>query len=277
MSDTESTPRTVAAAQHVKHAYGEGSVPVLTDVSLDLPAGELTVVVGPNGSGKSTFLQLLSGVIEPTGGTVRRFGESRSDSGGPEIDSGGDRTDPGGDDRGDRRTVGWLPQRLAPRGSFTARETVEFYAGFVDAGPSPDDALARVGMQGVADRRVDALSGGMRRLLGVALATIGDPPLLVLDEPTSGLDPTMTMRIFDVLSGLAASGRAVICSSHDLAAVERTADTVVLLDRGEIQARGSPTEVASAVDARSLADAFAGTIEVDDTRSETTVRSGVGG
>jgi len=265
MPETEPRPEIVTEVQHVKHAYGGGSVPVLTDVSLDLSAGELTVVVGPNGSGKSTLLQVLSGVLDPTGGAVvgpgatgrnREDGEVR-----PTPESG--------------RTVGWLPQRLAPRGSFTVRETVAHYAGFVDGGPSPDDALARVGMGGVADRRVDALSGGMRRLLGVALATIGDPPLLVLDEPTSGLDPTMTMRIFEVLAGLTGDRRAVICSSHDLAAVERTADTVVLLDRGEIQARGSPVEVATAVDADSLADAFAGAVEGDESRDGTTVRSGV--
>jgi ABC-type multidrug transport system ATPase subunit len=259
MSEPEPNHETVTAVQHVEHSYGGGSVPVLTDVSLDLPPGELTVVVGPNGSGKSTFLQVLAGVLDPTGGSVARSERGEDDR-----------------PRSERsRAVGWLPQRLAPRGSFTVRETLAFYVGFVDAGPSVDDALARVGMEGVADRRVDALSGGMRRLLGVALATVGDPPLLVLDEPTSGLDPTMTMRIFEVLSDLAVEGRAVICSSHDLAAVERTADTVVLLDRGEIQARGSPAEVADVVGAATLADAFAGAIERDDARHGTTVRSGV--
>jgi ABC-type multidrug transport system ATPase subunit len=170
-----------------------------------------------------------------------------------------------------RRVVGWLPQRLVPRGSFTVRETLAFYDGLVDGGPTPDEALSRVGMTAVADRRVDALSGGMRRLLGVALATIGDPPLLVLDEPTSGLDPTMTMRIFDVLADLAGDGRAVVCSSHDLAAVERTADTVVLLDRGTIQSRGAPGAVAADVGADSLVDAFDGAFESED---ETTVRHG---
>jgi len=265
MPDHERTPRPVAIAQHVSHAYGDGAVPVLDDVSLDLAGGDVTVVVGPNGSGKSTLLGIMAGVQVPSSGSVER---ASSVDGHGEADT---RTDDPADRRA--RTVGWLPQQLAPRGSFTVRETLAFYAGLVDGGPTPDEAIDRVGMTGVADRSVDALSGGMRRLLGVALATVGDPPLLVLDEPTSGLDPTMTMRIFDVLADLAADGRAVVCSSHDLAAVERTADTVVLLDRGTIQSRGSPGAVAADVGAASLVEAFDGAFE---TRGETTVRHRAG-
>jgi len=251
MPETEPRPEIVTEVQHVKHAYGGGSVPVLTDVSLDLHAGELAVVVGPNGSGKSTFLQVLSGVLDPTGGDVTRPRTT-------ETDGEGDDARPTSN-----RTVGWLPQRLAPRGAFTVRETIAHYAGFVDGGPSPDDALARVGMAGVADRRVDALSGGMRRLLGVALATVGDPPLLVLDEPTSGLDPTMTRRVFEASASLADEGRAVVVASHDLTAVERTADRAVLLDRGRVVR--DEREVAS------LAARYESAVEAD---AGTTVREG---
>jgi ABC-type multidrug transport system ATPase subunit len=188
-----------------------GGVAVLEDVSVAVSPG-VTAVIGPNGSGKSTLLGALAGAIEPTEGRARYVGP----------DAG--------------RPIGYLPQRVPFREEFTARETLAFYAGL--AGGDPDEALARVGLSDAADRRVGALSGGMRRLLGIAQATVGDPPLVVLDEPTSGLDPGMRERAFRTAADASGADTAVVVSSHDLDLVDEHADRVVVLDRGRIAATG---------------------------------------
>lgn len=188
-----------------------GSVKVLDAVTFAVRPG-LTAVVGPNGSGKSTLLGTLAGTVEPTAGRVQYTG--------PEA----------------IRPVGYLPQQVPFRNEFTARETLAFYARLV--GDDPDEALDRVGLADAADRRVEALSGGMRRLLGIAQATIGDPPLVVLDEPASGLDPGMRERAFGVAAERASTNAAVVLSSHNLDLVDARADNVVLLQRGHVAAVG---------------------------------------
>jgi len=194
-----------------------GDVTALSEVSVSVPAGEVVALIGPNGSGKTTLLRVLAGVLEPTAGSV--------DYAGPPAD----------------RTIGYLPQEPTFRPGFTALETAGFYARLVDDDPAA--LLDRVGLDAVADRRVDALSGGMTRLLGIAQSLAGDPPVLALDEPGSGLDPGMSELVFDLVADLAAPGHAVVVSSHDLLAVERIADRIVVLDRGTVVARGSPAEL----------------------------------
>jgi ABC-type multidrug transport system ATPase subunit len=189
-------------------------VVALSEVSVTIEAGEVTAFVGPNGSGKTTLLSVLAGLLDPTDGTVTYRG--------PEAD----------------RRIGYLPQQPAFRPRFTARETLAFYARLVD--DDPDRLLERVGLKAVADRRVGALSGGMVRLLGVAQALAGAPPVVALDEPASSLDPGMSGQVFDVASDVAEDGRGVMLCSHDLALVERIADAVVVLNRGEVVAAGSP-------------------------------------
>jgi len=204
--------RTLASVDGVTRAYG--GVPVLAGVTLSVETG-VTAVVGPNGSGKSTLLGVLAGAVEPTDGTVSYH------DGGPRD--------------GAAKRVGYLPQRVPFRDGFTARETLGFYAAL--AGGDPDAALADVGLADAADKRVADLSGGMRRLLGIAQATLGDPDVVVLDEPTSGLDPEMRERAFRA-AARAGDGAAVVVSSHDLDLVDAYADAVVVLRRGRVAAAG---------------------------------------
>lgn len=221
----------ILTATGLEHRYGD--VAVLDGLSLAVAEGELLAVVGPNGSGKSTLLKALAGIHRPTDGVVNYH----------------DPTVP--------RPIGYLPQHPAFRPRQSARDTLAFYAALVgEPASAADAALERVGLRDAAGRDVGALSGGMRRLLAIAQATIGDPPVVVLDEPASGLDPEMRMHIFDTLDELAAGDTAVVVSSHDLTLVERTANRVVVLDGGEIVATGTPAAVCDAAEGDSLHAAF---------------------
>lgn len=207
-----------------------GSVSVLSDLDLDVEAGVVTAVVGANGSGKSTLLRALAGLLEPTSGTVQ-------------VASAG------------ARPVGFCPQDPRFRAHFTVEETLSFYASLLDADVDVADTLDLLGLTGVADRRVDALSGGMVRLLGIAQAILGDPGLLVLDEPASGLDPALRAHIFDAIHDIADTGPAVVVATHHLSGAE-TADRVVVLDDGDVVADGPPADVVATADADDLERAF---------------------
>jgi len=194
-----------------------GDVTAVDSVTLDLPGTAVTGLIGPNGSGKTTLVELLLGIEQPTLGTV--------EYGGPDA----------------VRRFGYLPQRPTFRPGFTVAETAGFYAGLAD--DDPERLLDAVGLRAVADRPVTELSGGMTRLLGIAQALAGDPPVVVLDEPASGLDPAMSERIFDVVEAIAAEGRAVVLSSHELQLVERAADRLAVLESGQLRAVGTPAEL----------------------------------
>lgn len=219
----------------VTHSFGD--VDVLEDVSLTLEAGTVTTLIGPNGSGKTTLLRIITQILSPSQGTVSYQGPTSE------------------------RAVGYMPQQPEFRPGFTARETLGFYTSLV--GGDPDALLERVGLGGAGDRNVQALSGGMRRLLGIAQATVGDPPVVVLDEPGSGLDPGVREQTFSIVRELADDGTAVVLSTHDLGLVEQFADSVVLLDSGGIRVSGSPSAVREAYEVDSLQDAFRAAISRD--------------
>ncbi|WP_123538429.1 ABC transporter ATP-binding protein [Halosimplex salinum] len=192
-----------------------GDLTVLADVSFAAESGTVSAVVGPNGSGKTTLLRVVAGLLAADEGSVT-------------LPTAG------------ARTVGYLAQTPAFRPQFTLTETLSFYGALAGVDVDPEAVLDRVGLAAVADRRVGALSGGMTRLFGIAQATIGDPPVLVLDEPSSGLDPTMTEHVGSVVRDLADEGRTVLLATHELGTVDRIADTVLVLDDGEIQVAAAP-------------------------------------
>lgn len=254
---TETGAPPILAAADIEMGFGD--VSVLDGVSIALHAGRVTALVGPNGSGKTTLLRIVAGLLSPDAGTVRLAIErptSRSKSQTGEAD----------------RLVGYLPQHPAFRETFTAAETLRFYADLVDEDASAvEDRLAGVGLREVADRQVGGLSGGMTRLLGLAQATVGDPPVVVLDEPTSGLDPRMTTHVFDAVEAMSTTGQAVLLATHDLAAVEEVVDRVVVLDRGGVVARGPIEDLCTRENGDDLPAVFAELVGASD---GITVRAG---
>ncbi|ELY51002.1 ABC transporter ATP-binding protein [Natronolimnohabitans innermongolicus] len=239
---TEQSP--ILNAKHVDHSYRD--VSLLEDVSLSSQPGEVVALIVPNGAGKSTLIGILTGLFEPTGGTINYNGPDAV------------------------RQIGYLPQHPAFCSGFTVCEILSFYASPV--GGDEVDTLAhlrRVGLADAADRNVDDLPGGMTRLVGIAQATIGEPPVVVLDEPGSGLDPGMTRNVYTVVESITETGAAVMLSSHDLALVERHADRITLVDESRVNEAGAPTEVCQRLEADSLFEVFeastaaeAGTVRV---------------
>lgn len=222
-----STQPPILTIEELEHAYGR--ISVLEDVSFDIRSGDVTAIIGPNGSGKTTLIRGLIGLHDPTAGTVAYHG--------PEA----------------VRPIGYLPQRPAFRSGQSVREAIAFYASLV--GETESEAVARleqVGLGDATDRNVEALSGGMTRLLGIAQATVGDPPLVVLDEPASGLDPNMSANVFQTAAEMAGAGTTVLLSSHDLTLVEETADSVIVLARGTVAASGTVEELRATFDVDSL-------------------------
>ncbi|WP_135820180.1 ABC transporter ATP-binding protein [Halostella litorea] len=232
----------VLAVDGVSLSFGE--VTVFEDVSARFPPGTVTALVGPNGSGKTSLAEVVAGLRRPDAGDVALAATGE-------------------------RPVGFLPQAPRFRPSLTVAETLRFYADLLDGPTDVEAAMAGVGLAGAADRRVDALSGGMRRLLGLATGFLGDPALAVLDEPTSGLDPRMTRRVFEAAATRAEGGTAVLLTTHDLTAAA-DADRVLVLDRGGVVARGSPAELVERTGTDSLAAAF-----FEAVGTEATVRTGV--
>lgn len=219
-------PDPVLTVEGVGHSFDD--LHVLEDVTFALEPGTVTAMVGPNGCGKTTLLRIVAGLLTPTVGTVV----------GPEGD----------------RPLGYLPQRPDFRPTFTVRETLRFYADLLPGTSDVEDALETVGLNQVPDRRVEELSGGMRRLLGLAQATLGDPPLVLLDEPTGDLDPRMTEYMFDIIEDRE-DDAAVLLATHNLTGAA-AADRLLVLDRGRVVAHESPAVIVEQTDQYTLPDAF---------------------
>lgn len=199
---------------------------------LTVERGETLALVGPNGSGKTTLLKGVAGLVRPTAGAISVGGHDLAKHG-----------------REARRAVGYMPQRLGfPEGT-TPREVLRLVARLRDTDlPRPAALLERVGLEDVLDRQIETLSGGMRQRLGLALALLGDPEVLLLDEPSAALDPTGALLMRDLLCALSREGKTILISSHDLTEVEAVADRLAVFVAGRLIAAGEPAALAASLD-----------------------------
>jgi branched-chain amino acid transport system ATP-binding protein len=214
-----------------------GGLQALSEVSIDVQVGHVTGLIGPNGAGKTTLFNVVTGLLGPNSGRVELDGRDIT------------RRKP---HQRARLGIGRTFQRLETFGSLTARENVlvaaEMRRGWShDRKRSPgviaDEILERVGLQAVADARVDRLPTGTARLveLGRALAT--QPRVLLLDEPSAGLNESETATLGTLLREVAGSGLAVLLVEHDMSFVMGTCERIHVLDFGRIISVGTPTEV----------------------------------
>ena len=186
------------------------------DISLEVPRGQVLGFLGPNGAGKSTTIRLIMGLSRPTAGEVEVFGLSPRR--GVQL----------------RRQVGYLPGELVLFPRLTGRDLIGRVArihGGVD-GDDIDHLVARLHAE--LDRPLRALSKGNRQKIGVVLAFMHRPELLVLDEPTSGLDPLLQDEFAELVREQVGRARTVFLSSHDLDEVDRIVDRVAIIRQGRL-------------------------------------------
>lgn len=223
----------VIRAEHLRKSYGR--TVAVADVSLTVHRGEIVGVLGRNGAGKTTTVELIGGLRDRDGGTVRVLG-----------------LDPGGSAQERaalRERVGLQLQESALPARITVREAVEEYACFYDDPADPDELLRDLGLADKAATQYRALSGGQKQRLSIALALVGDPELAVLDELTTGLDPQARRDTWDVIERVRRRGVTIVLVTHAMEEAERLCDRVVLVDAGRVVAEGTPAEVAARVGA----------------------------
>jgi ABC-2 type transport system ATP-binding protein len=196
-------------------------------VSFTVERGEVVGLLGPNGAGKTTVIKMLLGLVRPDAGEVLLLGL------------------PGRDPRA-RERVGYLPELFRYQPWLSAAEVLTLHVRLAGARvPAAEqrEALALVGLADRAADRVGGFSKGMQQRLGLAVALVARPELVVLDEPTSALDPLGRADVRDLVLRLKAQGVAVLLNSHLIGEVERVCDRVVILDRGQVAAAGTLAEL----------------------------------
>ena len=201
----------------------------LDGLSMTVERGEVFGFLGPNGAGKTTAVKLLLGLARPTGGEAMVLGA------------------PAGD-RETRRQIGYLPELFRFQSWLTAREVLVLHCRLLRL-PRPrwagevDEALQTVGLADRGDDKVGTFSKGMQQRLGLGVALLGEPVLVVLDEPTSALDPVGRHQVRTIIRGLRDRGATVFLNTHLLAEAEHVCDRVTIIDKGRAVATGTLGEL----------------------------------
>lgn len=201
----------------------------LRGLSMSVERGEVFGFLGPNGAGKTTAVKLLLGLVRPTGGEAMVLGAPAGD-----LET--------------RRRIGYLPELFRYQGWLTAEEVLGYHCRFLELertrrSGAVREALAIVGLSGRGRDKVATFSKGMQQRLGLGVALLGSPELVVLDEPTSALDPVGRHDVREIIRGLRARGTTVFLNTHLLDEAEQVCDRVAVVDRGETVATGSLAEL----------------------------------
>lgn len=207
------------AIRNLSKTYSGGKQ-ALTDVSIDVPRGQIFGLLGPNGAGKSTLINILSGMVNKTGGTAEIWGF--------DIDR---------DHRNAKASIGIVPQEILFDPYFTPFETLEIQAGLygVPKGKRRSMELLRaVHLDDKANAYARTLSGGMKRRLLVAKALVHTPPVLVLDEPTAGVDIELRQQLWAYVRELNAGGVTVVLTTHYLEEAEELCDRIAIINHGRL-------------------------------------------
>lgn len=225
----DSDHRTLVEIYDVRYRYRSEREPALVDLSFEIERGAVLGLVGPNGSGKTTLYRLILGLTRPTSGRVVVAGLA------PHVYR-------------MRYGIGYLPEQVRLPGSVRVRD----FAGYVarlsglkgGAATTAIDELSRMlALRERADAMIRTLSHGFRQRVGLLVALLGDPELLLFDEPANGLDPDSIGVLRSLLRSLKRRGRTVIVSSHNLLELERICDTVIILRQGRLLGRSSREEL----------------------------------
>lgn len=200
---------------HVTKRFGKQTA--LNQVKFSGQSGEVVALLGENGAGKTTAIKILLGLLRPDAGAAHVMGMDSSLHG-AEI----------------RRRVGYMPDRPALYDWMTVTEIGWFAAGFYPLGFQKHFQHLAQRFELPGDKPIKTLSKGMQGKISLALAMAHEPQLLVLDEPTSGLDPLVRREFLESMIDVAASGRTVLLSSHQISEVERVADKIAIIRQGKL-------------------------------------------
>jgi ABC-2 type transport system ATP-binding protein len=210
-----------------------GRTTVLHDLTLTVAPGEIFGFLGPNGAGKTTTVKILMGLVRPTAGEARIFGQPTGD-------------------RQARRRVGYLPENFRFHDWLTGAGLLDVHGRLAGLSVAERQAripevIERVGLAGRGDSRIRTYSKGMTQRIGLAQAIFHRPDLVLLDEPTSALDPVGRREVRDLIRSLRDDGITVFLNSHLLSEVEMVCDRVAIIDHGRVVRSGRLAEMLSGV------------------------------
>ncbi|MGQ0673058.1 MAG: ABC transporter ATP-binding protein [Hyphomicrobium sp.] len=200
-----------------------GTIVAVDGISLAVEKGEVLGFLGPNGAGKSTTMKMITGFLEPDAGQSRICGNDVSDA-----------------PKRAKAQLGYLPEGAPAYGEMTPRSFLSFIAeirGYRgnDIATKVAGAVEKAALEGVIDQRIETLSKGFKRRVGIAQSILHDPPVLIMDEPTDGLDPNQKHHVRSLIREMAAD-KAIIVSTHILEEVEAMCTRAVVIDRGRMVA-----------------------------------------
>ncbi|MDF1836376.1 MAG: ABC transporter ATP-binding protein [Planctomycetota bacterium] len=219
-----------------------GRLQAVEDVTLNVMPGEVLGFLGPNGAGKSTTMKMITGFLSPDAGRVSVMGKDVSK-----------------DPLGAKSSIGYLPEGAPLYPDMTPEALLVFSARARGMDPADrmaavDRALGLLELEGVRHQRIETLSKGFKRRVGLAQAILHNPDVLVLDEPTDGLDPNQKEQVRDLIRSMA-QGKTIILSTHILEEVEAVCTRVAILSKGALCFNGSPSDLRKS-------SRFAGAVEI---------------
>lgn len=211
--------------QHLKKNYG--TFAAVNDVSFEMKKGEIYGLLGPNGAGKTSIISCIVTLQQPTAGEVLIFGKN-----------------PHKEPLEAKKHIGFVPQEVINHGYFDVYEILEFQSGYFGKNKNKekiDFLLNRLGLWEHKNKKVKALSGGMKRRLLIAKALVHDPKILLLDEPTAGVDIELRLSLWDFVLELKKQGISILLTTHYLEEAEELCDRVGILQKGDLLMEG-PTK-----------------------------------
>ena len=239
--------------KNLSHSFGETLV--LKNISFQVPQRDFFIIIGPNGSGKTTLMKIISGILKPQNGELKILNRPIDQYHRKDL----------------AKTIAFVPQMTFADFPFTVTEIVLMgrspYLGILGLEQQNDlevanQAIAFTGLENLAHRKLDQLSGGEQQRVFIARAICQEPDIILLDEPTASLDLAYQVRIMDLMEKLKTEkGITVVMVSHDVNLAAMYADHLILLHKGQVVCHGLPVEVLTY---KTLEETYGCTILVDE-------------